>query len=122
MKLVPTLILLIGIPPLLIVLLTAFRSLDAIFKGLYEHDPDSWAWLGHPSGIFWRAPGESIFSGHGSRNSLIFSIIFSTPEWILSIPNGQGLHRRLRLCVLAWNIGCVVLFVLMYFFVPAQNA
>lgn len=88
----------------LVCLFLAFRSFDHIVKTEYECNRAVWEKDGKPCGFFWKAPECTWFGSGWERNRLSFVWLFTKPEWIQDGTDERKHLRRLRVCVLAWNI------------------
>jgi hypothetical protein len=106
MPLETTLILAVGLP----LLLYSFLMFDRLVKAEYAMNRIDWEADGKPRGFFWNAPECTFFRSNLARNRLSFHWLFSTPLWAMASPECQTWLRRLRICVLAWNILVVIAF------------
>ena len=98
--------------PLLIALVLGFVSFDRLVK--LEHNRYRQFWLddGRPDGFFWH-PGESTwFSSGVAKQVLLFKWLFSTPGWASQDGDARKALKKLRACVLIWNVG-IVLWIIM---------
>lgn len=93
----PSLILLV---PFAIAGFIVYDRLIRLEYGSYQLD---WERDGRPGGIFWSPPGAV-------RQGAPFLLwMFKTPEWARDNQQARRLLRVLRLLVLIWNVGVVLL-------------
>jgi hypothetical protein len=85
-------------------LLYAFVMFDRLVRAEYEHDRAAWEADGRPRGFFWRAPECTWFRSAWSINRLSLRWLFTTPAWVAQSPACRDWLRRLRACILVWNI------------------
>ena len=85
-------------------LLYSFAMFDRLVRAEYEQDRQAWEADGRPRGFFWRAPECTWFRSAWAINRLSFVWLFKTPTWAAPSAICRGWLRRLRICVLAWNI------------------
>ena len=99
-------ILAIGIP----LIFYSFLMFDRLVKTEYAANRVAWEADGKPRGFYWNPPECSFFRSGWARNRLSFLWLFSTPSWASDSAECQSWLRRLRICVLAWNILIVTVF------------
>jgi hypothetical protein len=93
------------------VLLYAFAMFDRLVRAEYEEHRSAWEGDGRPLGFFWHAPECTLFRSHRARYRLSFVWLFTTPAWVAPSVVYREWLRRLRICVLAWNVIILGLFV-----------
>jgi hypothetical protein len=106
------------IPFILLVLLIpsliwAFVTFDNLIKLEYHDFYDQWVKDRQPSGMFWKPERQSYFESFRSGTTsqkYMFVWLFKTPEWIAGNDEASRLLKRLRVLVLVWNIGVLVVF------------
>jgi len=77
---------------------------DRLVRAQYRSHPDEWKRDGRPAGFFfWPA---------GFRRRFPSRWLFRTPSWVRTSPQYLGWLRRYRLCVLVWNILCILIMVI----------
>jgi len=90
----------VGLP----MLFYAFLMFDRIVRIEYEMNSAAWEKDGNPYGFFWKAPECTWFKSGWARNRLSLAWLFSTPEWMLDSTDSRRYLKRIRICVLAWNV------------------
>jgi hypothetical protein len=95
------------------VLLYAFAMFDHLVRAEYEQERQAWEADGRPRGFFWSAPECTWARSAWARSRLSFVWLFETPPWAATSAACRGQLRRLRICVLVWNV--TVLGLLMVF-------
>ena len=106
MTLVVIVILTVGIQ----LIFYSFLMFDRLVKTEYATNRVAWEADGKPRGFFWNAPECLFFRSDWARNRLSFLWLFSTPSWVTDSAECQSWLKRLRICVLAWNILIVTVF------------
>jgi len=94
------------------VLLYAFAMFDRLVQAEYERDREAWEADGRPRGFLWRAPECTWFRSGWALSRLSFVWLFTTPAWAAQSTTCRGWLRRLRVCVLAWNVMILGLLIL----------
>ncbi len=99
---------------LVAVLISAFYFLDVLVRHEYQFHRSAWEQDGRPTGYLF-CPLEATFI----RSRLAFGRVsmawlFWTPEWVQDDSAARRLLSRLRWCVLIWNIGIIIFFVLLW--------
>jgi hypothetical protein len=104
-----------GMLPILVlaiaVLLYSFVMFDRLVKAEYTHARSAWEADGRPRGFFWHAPECTWLRSGWAVNRLGFIWLFKTPNWAAQSAHYRDWLKRFRICVLAWNITIVGLFV-----------
>lgn len=85
-------------------LLYSFATFDRLVRAEYTEDRSAWEADGRPFGFFWHAPECTWFRSAWATNRLSFVWLFKTPTWAVPSAIYRGWLRRLRICVLAWNV------------------
>ena len=99
-----------------VILAIAFWTFDRLVKLEYQEYRNAWERDGKPSGMTWW-PRESPWpQGAAVRGVLFFSWLFTTPDWIKQSSKGQALVKRLRACIISFNLGVIVLIIVGYLF------
>jgi hypothetical protein len=93
----------------------SFAVFDRLLRAEYELHRPEWERDGRPAGFFWRAPECDFMTSAFARTRLLFSWLFTTPDWISDSPKLAALLRRQRLAVLIWNVGMLALLAFLYF-------
>ncbi len=92
----------------------AFFTFDRLMQHFYAAYRSEWKRLGQPHGFLWRPPEPNIGSGLPMfRSSMawlrtVFSWLFIPPPSLQNDNQAAPLLRRLRLSVLIWNAGMLV--------------
>jgi hypothetical protein len=106
------------------VLLASFYFLDRLIRYEYMFHRDAWEQDGRPNGFLFRPPEIRWFRSSMAFQRCAFGWPFYTPAWVRGDPVARSLHRRMRWCVLIWNVGFIG-FVLLVFSqlaaTPASN-
>jgi len=98
-------------------LIYAFVLFDSLVRTEHYFHHDAWLSDGRPAGMFWRDSGCTWFCSYWHRNILMFSWLFTTPKWIMEGTDERKRLRRLRWCVLVWNIS-IPFSLLLWFVIP----
>jgi hypothetical protein len=85
-------------------LLYSFVIFDRLVRTEYAQDRAAWEANGRPHGFFWRAPECTMFRSAWATHRLSFVWLFKNPTWSASSATYRGWLKRLRMCVLAWNV------------------
>jgi hypothetical protein len=85
-------------------LLYSFAMFDRLVRAEYAQERSAWEADGRPRGFFWHAPECTWFRSAWATNRLSFVWLFRTPTWAATSTIYGGWLRRLRLCVLAFNV------------------
>jgi hypothetical protein len=94
-------------------LISAFYFLDRLIRHEYQFYRDAWEQDGKPTGYIFRPP-EATWLGSGfAFQRVAFGWLFSTPPWTRNDSTAKRLLSRLRWCVLIWNVGIIIFFVLL---------
>ncbi len=107
--------------PLIAVLFYAFVLFDRLLRAEYKQHRSAWVTDGRPSGFFWRAQECDFLLSKLARLRLTFVWLFRTPPWVASSPSLAAMLWRLRFAVLVWNIGILVLFVVLLAYSTASQ-
>ena len=97
--------------PLIAVLFYSFVLFDRLLRTEYEQYRPAWEADGSASGFFWRARECRLFRSDLARLRLSLSWLFRTPAWVTNSSSGSATLRRLRLGVLVWNVGILLVFI-----------
>ena len=92
-------------------LLGAFFYFDRLVKIEYRQERESWIQDGKPMGFFWQAPESSWLQGGLARNRLSLLWLFSTPKWVAKDRSSRESMKRMRVCVVFWNLLGVIFFI-----------
>lgn len=85
-------------------LLYSFAMFDRLIRAEYAQDRSAWEVDGRPRGFFWHAPECTWFRSAWATNRLSFIWLFNTPTWAVPSATYRDWLKRLRVCVLAWNV------------------
>ncbi|MFQ5906982.1 MAG: hypothetical protein ACE5JA_10495 [bacterium] len=99
---------------LLSVLIASFLIFAQVVRLEYREHRTEWEKDGKPMGFFWKPPESILVGGSLGLNRLCFYWLFKTPEWIRQNAKGMSLLRWLRICGVIWNVGIIVLAILMF--------
>jgi hypothetical protein len=97
------------------VLISSFYFLDRLIRYEYSFYRDAWEQDGRPNGFLFRPRESSWWRGGIAFQRCALGWPLYTPSWIRADPAAKALHRRLRWCVLIWNVGFITWLLL---FVP----
>ncbi|MBV9009385.1 MAG: hypothetical protein JO354_09515 [Verrucomicrobia bacterium] len=92
---------------LVAVLLASFYFLDRLIRHEYAFHRDQWERDGRPNGFFFRPPELRWFRSGFAFQRCALGWPLYTPEWVREDPTARTLHRRMRVCVLIWNLGFI---------------
>ena len=97
---------LIPIPVIIAIpfLIMAFVLFDSLIRIEHDFHHDAWISDGRPAGMLWRTPECTWIYSYWRRNILMFAWLFTTPKWIQEGTEERKQLRRLRWCVLVWNV------------------
>jgi hypothetical protein len=98
---------------LFLVLTAAFLIFDQLVKLEYRKYRTEWEKDGKPHGFFWKPPESPLVRGAMATNRLSLYWLFRSPAWMKQNPSAVSLAKWLRICVAIWNLGIIVLVVLM---------
>jgi hypothetical protein len=104
------------------VLISALYFVDRLVRYEYQFHRDAWENDGRPTGYVFCPLEASWVRSRLAFGWLSMAWLFWTPQWIRSDPTARDLLSRLRWRVLIWNIGIVIFFVLLYFYLLAHEA
>jgi hypothetical protein len=99
---------------LIAVLLSSFYFLERLIRYEYQFHRDSWERDGGPIGWFFRPPESSWLRSGFAFHRVAFGWLFHTPQWTRGDSTARSLLSRLRWCVLVWNIGIIIFFLLLF--------
>ena len=95
--------------PAAFALLYSFAILDRLVRTEYAQDRSAWEADGRPHGFFWRAPECTWFRSAWATNRVSIVWLFKTPAWAASSATYRGWLKRLRICVLFWNVAVLTI-------------
>src|SRR6266699_7197432 len=99
---------------LVAVLVSSLYFLDRLIRYEYQFHRDAWERDGRPVGYLFR-PGETTwFRSALAFHRCAFGWLFYTPRWRDDDSAAKKLLSRLRWCVLVWNIGILIFFLLLF--------
>jgi hypothetical protein len=99
---------------LIAVLFGAFYFLDRLIRYEYQFHREAWERDGRPVGFFFRPPETSWLHSSFAFQRCEFAWLFRTPQWTRADSAARTLLSRLRWCVLVWNIGIIIYFLLSF--------
>jgi len=89
------------------VLVAAFYYLDQLIRREYSCHRQAWEQDGRPNGFLFRPPELRFFSSGMAFQRCSLAWPFYTPGWVRADATARRLHRRMRVCVLVWNVGLI---------------
>ena len=95
--------------PLLSVLFLSFYFQDQLVRHEYRLYRLAWERDGRPTGFFFHPPEAHWFRSSFARTWVSMAWIFQSPDWVQEDAVAASILKRLRLCVLVWNLGCILL-------------
>jgi hypothetical protein len=104
------------------VLISAFYFLDRLIRYEYQFHRDAWDRDGRPVGYLFRPPEATWFRSGFAFHRCAFGWLFYTPQWTRDDSAARTLLSRLRWCVLVWNIGIIIFFLLLFVFGAATRS
>ena len=90
-------------------LLYSFAMFDRLVRAEYAEDRTAWEADGRPYGFFWHAPECTWLRSAWATERLSLVWWFETPAWVTRSATYRNWLRRLRICVLFWNIAILAL-------------
>ena len=99
---------------LLAVLLASFYFLERLIRYEYAAHRDAWEHDGRPNGFFFRPPDTTWLRSGMAFQRCALGWPFYTPSWVRGDPAARTLHRRMRWCLLIWNVGIITFFVFVF--------
>jgi hypothetical protein len=94
------------------VLISSFYFLDRLIRYEYAFHREAWERDGRPNGFLFHPPEAGWFRSGLAFQRCALGWPLYTPAWIRADPAAKSLHRRLRWCVLIWNVGFITWLVL----------
>ena len=107
---------------LIAVLFGAFYFLDRLIRYEYQFHREAWERDGRPVGFFFRPPETSWLYSSFAFQRCAFAWLFRTPQWTREDSAARTLLSRLRWCVLVWNIGIIIFFLLSFVYGAATRS
>ena len=107
---------------LVAVLFSSFYFLDRLIRYEYQFHREAWERDGRPVGYLFRPLEASWFRSGLAFHRCAFGWLFYTPQWVRDDSAARALLSRLRWCVLVWNIGIIIFFLLLFVHVPATSS
>jgi|SRR5712692_7685773 len=95
------------------VLISAFYFLDRLIRHEYQFHRDAWERDGRPVGYFFRPLEARWFRSGFAFQGCAFGWLFYTPQWTRDDSAARTVLSRWRWCVLVWNIGIIIFFLLL---------
>jgi hypothetical protein len=93
-----------------VILIFGFVTFDQLVRLQYAAHYQAWIEDHQPDGFLWRPPGRSWFYRMNYSGSLCFLLwLFVTPQWVKQDDTAERHLRQLRICILVWNIGFVLI-------------
>jgi hypothetical protein len=86
-----------------------FLQYDKLVEFANAEYPNDWQRDGRPDGFFCRYTDGNQWQ----RGSVLMRWVFSTPDWIKLHDEAASWLRRLRVCILIWYVGMLLLLVLL---------
>jgi len=98
---------------LVAVLISSLYFLDRLIRREYQFHRDAWERDGRPVGYLFRPLEATWFRSGLAFHRCAFGWLFYTPQWTKDDLGARTLLSRLRWCVLVWNIGIIIFFLLL---------
>jgi hypothetical protein len=99
---------------LIAVLISAFYFLDVLVRHEYQFHRDAWEQDGRPTGYLFCPLEATLVRSRLAFGRLSMAWLFWTPQWVRNDSAARKLLSRLRWCVLVWNIGIIIFFLLLF--------
>jgi hypothetical protein len=99
---------------LVAVLIGAFYFVDVLVRHEYQFHRTVWEQDGRPTGYLFCPLEATLVRSRLAFGRLSMAWLFWTPEWMRDDSAARKLVSRLRWCVLVWNIGLIIFFVLLF--------
>jgi len=99
---------------LIVVLISAFYFLDVLVRHEYQFHRNAWEEDGRPTGYVFCPLEATFFRSRLAFTRLSMAWLFWTPQWMRDDSGARKLLSRLRWCVLVWNIGIIIFFVVLF--------
>jgi len=96
------------------VLICAFYFLDVLVRHEYQFHRAAWELDGRPTGYLFCPLEATLVRSRLAFGRLSMAWLFWTPQWVRDDSAARKLLSRLRWCVLIWNVGIVMFFVLLF--------
>ena len=91
------------------VLISAFHFLDRLVRHEYQFHRDAWEGDGRPTGYLFRPPESTWIRSRLAFGEVSMAWLFWTPLWVREDATAKNLLSSLRWRVLAWNVGILIL-------------
>jgi hypothetical protein len=99
---------------LIAILISAFYFLDVLVRHEYQFHRAAWEQDGRPTGYVFCPLEATLVRSRLAFGRLSMAWLFWTPAWVRDDSAARKLLSRLRWCVLVWNIGIIIFFVLFF--------
>jgi hypothetical protein len=96
------------------ILISAFVFFDRLIRYEYRAHREAWERDGKPTGYLFSPPEATWFRSRIAAGDCSMGWLFWTPPWIRDDSVARALLSRMRWCVLAWNIGIIIFFLLLF--------
>jgi hypothetical protein len=99
------------------VLISAFYFLDVLVRHEYQFHRDAWEQDGRPTGYLFCPLEATLVRSRLAFGRLSMAWLFWTPQWVRDDSAARRLLSRLRWCVLVWNVGIIIFFLLLFVYI-----
>jgi hypothetical protein len=105
-------------------LVYSFVLQHRLVRAEYESNRVAWEADGKPMNSFFIPPGQSwldIVRGSWAWNRVWYVWLFKTPQWVSASIEYRLWLRRLRICVLVWNLWSLLVVAFVFLLWAAQG-